>query len=245
MNSDSGKHYNLNIIFLIAASIFGLLLSLFFVIYPPKLEDDFAFRNLTVGSAFCAICILGIFAAVFPSSCSAIPSFEKRDRGNQSNLTMHETTLQAHHPSCENYSTHILRIGNRKFCATCSGLLVGASVVLIGTTLYFFGNLRIGEPLTMISVGAFAVFFGLLQSALPKLSNGSIRFFASTIFVIGCFLMLASLDAAVKSTSIDLFFVALCILWIMTKIALSQWDHQQTCSQCLMKSCRQDKKRMN
>jgi hypothetical protein len=238
MKSDSGKHYNLTMLFLIAVSMFGLLLSLFFVIYPPKLEDDFAFRNLTVGSAFCAICILGIFAALFPSSCSAIPSFEKRNRGNHSNPTIHETTLQAHHPSCKNYSTHILHIGNRKFCATCSGLLVGASAVLIGTSLYFFGSLRIGEPFMLVSVGAFAVIFGLLQSALPKLSKGYTRFFASTLFVIGCFLMLVSLDEAVKNTSIDLFFVALCILWIMTKIAFSQWDHQQTCSQCLKESCR-------
>jgi len=244
MDSDSSKHYNLTMLFLITVSIFGLFLSLFFVVYPPKLEDDFAFRNLTVGSAFCAICILGIFAALFPSSSSTIPNFEKRNSGDQINPAIHGTTLQAHHPSCENYSTHILRVGNRKFCATCSGLLVGASAVLVGTSLYFFGSLRIGAPFILVSVGALAVLFGLLQSALPKLSNGSTRFFASTIFVIGCFLMLVSLDEAAKNTSIDLFFVALCILWIMTKITLSQWDHQQTCSQCLTKSCRQDKKRM-
>jgi hypothetical protein len=237
MKKDSGKNYNLTMLFLIIVSIFGLLLSFFSVIYPPEVKDDFAFRNLTVGSAFCAVCILGIFAAVFPSSCSAIPSFEKHNRGNKSKLTIHETTLQAHHPSCENYSTHVLHIGSRKFCATCSGMLVGASAVLIGAGLYFFGNLRIGEPVILVSVGAFLVFFGLLQAALPKLSSGSTRFFASTIFVIGCFLMLVSLDETVKNTSIDLFFVALCILWIMTKIALSQWDHQQTCSQCSRESC--------
>lgn len=238
MSSDSGKHFNLTMLFLMAVSIFGLFLSLLFVVYPPTLKDDFAFRNLTVGLAFCAVCILGIFAALFPSSCSAFPNFEKRNRGDQSNPTMHETTLRGHHQSCENYSTHILRIGKRKFCATCSGLIVGASIVLIGTSLYFFGSLRIGDPFTLVSVGAFAVIFGFLQSALPKLSNGSTRFFASTIFVIGCFLMLVSLDEAVKNTSIDLFFVALSILWIMTKIALSQWDHQQTCSQCSTESCK-------
>jgi hypothetical protein len=244
MKSDNGKHYNLTMLFLIAVSIFGLFLSLFFVVYPPNLEEDFAFRNLTVGSVFCAICVLGIFAAVFPSSCSAIPSFGKRNESDKSNFTIHGKTLQAHHLSCENYSTHILRIGSKKFCATCFGLLVGASAVLIGTSLYFFGNLRIGEPFTLVSVGAFAVSFGLLQSALPKFSNGSTRFFASTIFVIGCFLMLVSLDERVKSTLIDLFFAALCILWIVTKIAFSQWDHQQTCLQCSNESCREDKKRM-
>lgn len=244
MRSAIGKHHNLTMLFLIAVSIFGLFLSLFFVVYPHKLEDNFEFRKLTVGSAFGAVCTLGIFAALFPSSCLTTPNFKKRNRYNQSNPTMHETTLRAHHPSCASYSTHILRIGNRKFCATCSGLLVGATAVLIGTSLYFFGNLRIGEPFTLVSVGTCAVIFGLLQSALPKLSNGFTRFFASTIFVVGCFLMFVSIDQTTKNTSIDLFFVALSVLWILTKIAFSQWDHQRICSQCSTESCRQNKKRM-
>jgi len=244
MKSDSGKHYNLTMLFLIAVSIFGLVLSLFFVVYPSKLEDDFKFRKLTVGSAFGAVCVLGIFAALFPSSCSAIPNFKKRSRYKQSNPTMHETTLRAHHPSCADYSTHILCIGNRKFCATCSGLLVGATAVLIGTGLYFFGNLGIGESFLLVSVGTCAVIFSLLQSALPKLSNGFTRFFANVIFVVGCFLMLVGIDQTAKNTSIGLFFVALSVLWILTKIAFSQLDHQRICSQCSTESCGQDKKRM-
>ena len=244
MKSDSQKQYNPTMLFLTAVSVFGLFLSVFFVFYPPNFTEEFAFRNLTVGSAFCAICILGIFAAVFPSSCSTIPSFEKQKRNDKSKLTLHTKTAQAHHPSCENYSTHILHIGSKKFCATCSGLTVGASTVLIGTSLYFFGNLPIGEPLTLVLLGAFAVSVGLLQSALPKFSKGYTRFIANIVFVIGCFLMLVSLDATIKSTLIDLFFVALCILWIMTKIALSKWDHHQTCLQCSREACKEDKKRM-
>jgi hypothetical protein len=85
----------------------------------------------------------------------------------------------------------------------------------------------------------------MLQSALPKLSTGVTRFFASILFVVGSFLLLVGIDGAVKNTSIDLFFVALSVLWIMTKIALSQRDHQQTCSQCTTESCRQDKKSMH
>lgn len=245
MCSAIGKHHNLTMLFLIAVSIFGLVLSTFFGVYPSKLEDNFEFRKLTIGSAFGAVCILGIFAALFPSSCSATPNFEKRNRDNHSNPTMHEKTLRAHHPSCASYSTHILRIGNRKFCATCSGLLVGATAVLVGTSLYFFGNLRIGESFTLVLVGTCAVIFGLLQSALPKLSSGFTRFFASIIFVIGCFLMLVSIDQTTKNTSIDLFFVALSVLWILTKIAFSQLDHQRICSQCSTKSCGQDGKRMH
>lgn len=244
MSSESKKHYNLTVLFLMSTSIFGLFLSLFFVVYPPILEDDWPFRNLTVGSAFCAICILGIFAAVFPGSCSTIPNFGKRNRGDESQPVIHEKTLRAHHPSCENYSNHVLRVGNREFCATCTGLLVGASAVIIATIIYFFGGFRVGEPYILVSGGASAVIIGLLQSALPKSSNGYTRFFASVIFVVGCFLMLVSLDEAVKSIAIDLFSVALSILWIMTKIAFSQWDHHETCSQCSTGSCKQDRNRM-
>jgi hypothetical protein len=245
MSSDNDKYPNLTLAFLIAVSIFGLVLSILFVVHPSTtLEDDFAFRNLTVGSAFSAVCILGILAALFPSSCSAIPKFRKRNRHGPGFPTIHETTLRAHHPSCENYSTHILSIGNMKFCATCSGLLVGATLVLFGSGLYFFGSLRIGEPSILVSIGAAGVALGLLQSALPKFSGGLTRFFASILFVVGTFLMLVSIDAAVKNTSIDLFLVALSVLWILTKITLSQRDHQRTCSECSVKSCRYNKKRM-
>ncbi len=245
MSSAEVKNPNLTLAFLIAVSIFGLLLSAFFVVHTSILEDDFAFRNLTVGSAFITVCILGIFAALFPSSCSATPNFKKQNRCDQNNRTIHDTTLRAHHPSCKSYSSHILRIGDRSFCATCSGLLVGATAVLIGTSLYFFANLRIGETLILVLTGTCAVIFGLLQSALPKLSNGLTRFFANAFFVVGCFLMLVSIDQATKNTSIDLFFVALSVLWVLTKIALSQWDHQRICLQCSTESCRKNKKRMH
>jgi hypothetical protein len=236
------KHYNLTLAFLITVSIFGLILSIFFVVNPSSVEDDFKFRNLTVGSTFIAVCVLGIFAGVFPSLSARNLSFEKRNEYSQSANAIHETTLRAHHPSCENFSTHILKVGNMKFCATCSGLIFGAVIVIFGTCLHFFGNFYIGEPFILVSLGTFAVISSLLQSALPKFSGGLTRFFTSTIFVIGCFLMLVSINEVTKNTSIELFFVALCVLWIFTKIALSQRDHQQTCLNCSIESCRRYKK---
>ena len=241
MNPVDVKHPNFFLAFLISVSIFGLLLSTFFVLKPYTLEDDFAYRNLTIGATFGAVCGLGTFAALFPGSCLSISHFWKRNRQVMRSSTIHETTLRAHHPSCENYSTHILSIGNRNFCATCSGLLVGASLALLGTSLYFFGNLRIGDPSTLVLIGAAGVALGLLQSALPKFSSGLTRFLASILFVAGTFLMLVSIDAALKNTSIDLFFVALSVLWILTKITLSQRDHQRTCSDCSVESCRYNK----
>lgn len=242
MSSTGFQHSNLTLAFLISVSIFGLFTSTFFVFHPFTLEDGLAYRKLVTGTAFSILCALGIFAALFPSSCSAIPKFKKRNKQKNSTPTMHETTFQAHHPSCDNYSTYILSIGKMKFCATCSGLIVGATAVLFGTGLYFFGNLRMGDPFILVLVGAAGVALGLLQSALPKFSGGFTRFSASILFVVGTFLMLVSVDAATENISIDLFFVALSVLWILTKIALSQRDHQRTCSQCSAESAGRTKK---
>jgi hypothetical protein len=236
MKTQKDEQENINLYFLIVVSVFGLLLSIFFVVHPASIKDNFPFRNLVAGSAFSIICISGILAALFPSSCQTITKILKSNK-NGDRSEGHETTLTAHHPSCDNYSAHILSIGNMKFCATCSGLMAGATFVLLGTALYFFGNLRIGEPSTLVWVGTAGVTLGLLQSAFPKFSNGLTRFLASALFVVGTFLLLVSINDATKNVSIDLFFIAVSLLWILTKIALSQRDHQNICSLCT-KKCR-------
>ena len=238
MRPVSSKPRNLTLLFSVSVSIFGLLLSIVFAVYPPKLEDDFAFRNIAVGSAFAAVCVLGILAVLHPDSCSGILNFEKRDRYEHSSRRAHEPALRGHHPACEPYSTHVLCIDDRRFCATCSGLLVGATVVLVGIGMYFFGNLRIGEkPFILVSVGAIGLVLGLFYPCIPRFSNGFTRFFASILFAVGSFLILVSMEEAAANTSIDLFFIALSVLWILTRISLSQWEHQRTCSQCSLVSC--------
>ena len=241
MTSETKKYRDLTLSFLALTSIFGLLLSLLFAVYPPILEDDWAFRGLAAGSAFCAVCILGVFAALFPGSCSKMPSFEKNSGGEESHSSVHEKTSEAHHPLCDNYSTHVLHVGGRKICATCTGLSVGAFGVVVGAIMYFTGGFRVGVPHVLALIGGLAVVAGLLQSAMPKSCNGYARFFFSVIFVVGCFLMFTGLDAAAKSITIDLFFVALCVLLIMTKIAFSKRDHSEICSQCSRESCRPDR----
>jgi ABC-type Fe3+-siderophore transport system permease subunit len=236
MKPQQVKQVNIYLCFLIVVSVFGLLLSIFLVVHPASIKDNFPFRNLVAGSAFSLICISGIWAALFPSSCKAIPKLWKSNK-NGDLLDGHETTLRAHHPLCDNYSAHILSIGNMKFCATCSGLLVGAIFVLLGTALCFFGNLHIGEPSTLVWVGTAGVTLGLLQSAFPKFSNGLTRFLASGIFVVGTFLLLVSINETTMNVSVDLFFIAVSLLWILTKIAFSQRDHQKICSLCTKKCC--------
>jgi hypothetical protein len=247
MCAASGKPRNLTVLFLVSVSIFGLLLSIVFAAFPPKLEDNFAFRNTVVGSAFAAVCVLGIVAVLYPDPCSRILNFEKRDGYESSSRRAHESGLRGHHPTCEGYSTHVLHIGDKRFCATCSGLSVGAIVVLVGVGLYFFGNMRIAEnPLMLASMGVVGLILGLFYpSVTPKFDNGFTRFSAGILLAAGSFLILVSMEEAAANTSIDLFFVVLSVLWILTRMSISQWEHQRTCSNCSSASCAVKKEKMH
>jgi len=124
------------------------------------------------------------------------------------------------------------------FCATCSGLFSGAFFALVGLGACFFGSWQIGQnAIVAVAVGAAGVALGLIQSALPVLQSGVMRLFTGAFFVAGVFLVLLGIEELTHNFSLDLFIVALSILWLATKISLSQWDHERICSRCTSDSC--------
>jgi len=238
---------NLTLLFLVPVSLFGLVLAVSFAIHPSISKEDFVWRKPMVGSAFAAVCVLGILAVIFPNACSRFFDVGKHEKRQgrffdfkRSALTSHSavSTLSGHHPLCGRFSAHVFRLGERTLCATCSGLFLGALIVLVGVGMYFFGNWQIGQyALLAVFVGAVGVLLGLLQSPLPMLQSGVIRMFTSTFLTLGTFLILVGADELAHSTSVGFFLVALTVLWLMTRISLSQWDHERICSKCAQNSC--------
>jgi hypothetical protein len=235
----SGKLGSAVLLFLISVSLFGLTLAAVFVVNPPNAQDDFALRKPAVGSALAVVCVLGILAVLYPDSCAGIIGFKNQDKPVHSFHASRARVLRGHHATCKPYSTHVMRLGNKVFCATCSGLLVGAVIVLVGVGLFFFGNLRISEkPFVPVLVGAVGVAAGLLYPVVPvKFQSGVTRFLAGVLLAAGSFLIVAGVEETANSLSIDFFFVALSVLWLATKMSLSQWEHRRTCARCSLDSC--------
>jgi RsiW-degrading membrane proteinase PrsW (M82 family) len=233
------KFASLPLLFLIAVSFFGLILAVVFVVNPPEAQDDFALRKPVAGSALAVVCVLGIFAALYPTSCAGIVGLKEQDKTVHSFHKVRVKVLRGHHATCKPYSTHVVKIGNKIFCASCSGLLVGAVIVLVCVGLFFFLNLRIGEkPFVPVLVGVVGVVIALLYPVVPvKFQNGFTRFFAGVLLAVGSFLIVAGVEEAAKSLSVDLFFVALSVLWLATKMSLSQWEHRRICARCSLTSC--------
>jgi len=221
----TGTRYYLFLIFAMSVSIFGLFVVLILAVNPPIIYESFFWRKPLVGSVFSLICILGIFAALFPNQCSQAFHFRKENV----NLNLHRNHATSHHPDCEKFSAHVIHISSHTLCAACTGLLLGAVIALVGTAFYFFGGWHIedaGFPAVLIGVtGTFLGFFQLKFRSF-------IRMILNVFFVLGAFLILVGIDTIIESLFVDFFLSALTAFWILTRIQLSRWDHWRICSSC-------------
>jgi hypothetical protein len=219
-------------------SFLGLFLAGMLTVYPPKVHENLLWRKPLIGSIFGLISIFGVLAVFSPTQCSRVFDFgkQKTSRPHLGKFASHGTssTLQGHHPDCENFAAHVFRIGDKTFCAACTGLLLGGLLVLVGTLLYFFSNWRVEQSSSlMIWVGVLGVGFGLFQFKFRSF----VRLFLNVFFVLGTFFILIGVDKLLHSVAVDLFLVALTLFWLFTRISLSQWDHERICLSCKAATC--------
>ena len=221
----SSEIHNSILMFNVGVSVFGLFIVLMLAFNPPISHESLFWQKPLVGFVFSLICILGIFAALFPKQCSQTFHFQRESTG----LVSRRINVASHHPNCEEFSAHVIRISSHTLCAACTGLLLGAIMALVGTVLYFFSGWHIEETgFPIVLIGITATILGFLQLKL----RGFARLTLNVFFVLGAFLILVGIDELTESLLIDIFLEAFIVFWILTRIQLSQWDHWRICSRC-------------
>ena len=230
---------NLILRFMIACSLLGLLIILLMIIYPPATTQNSLWRKPFVGSVFFLICAGGSFVAVSPRTCSATHKTQIAETSKDSNVkTVFPVSSEGHHPDCGRFSAHTIRFNGASYCAACTGLLIGGIAAMSVTVLYFFLGLNaeaIGFPAVLI--GLFGPVLGLVQFKF----KGWTRLVANMLFVLGSSLMLIGIDQLVRSVFVDLYLTGLVLMWILTRVMISQWDHHRICLRCSF-PCRTERK---
>jgi len=248
MSASNHKFANAALLFLSSVSFFGLILTALFTVNPSISQEDFVWRKPVVGSIFASVCVLGALAVFFPNECSRGFNFGKGEKrlgwfsfsfkrgfvtsdGNSS-------VLRGHHPPCARFSSHVFNLGGRMFCATCSGLFFGALVSLAGVAAYFFGNWQVGQNTFLAGlVGVLGVALGLLPVPLLRVQRSFVRVFSSALLAVGTLLILVVVDEVAHNIFFDVFLVFLTVLWLVTRISFSHWEHEKICSTCSSASC--------
>lgn len=232
-------HQSFDVGFLIFISLIGLVITVALTAYPPITARNLTWRKPLIGSIYSLICILGTIAVFSPNNCLKILEFQKKNPRNfiSNKVIFHKVSpsLRGHHPSCGNFVAHIFQIGNKIFCAACTGLLFGGLLALAGALFYFFGSFYVAEPTrsVMVLLGILGVGLGFFQFKFRNI----VRLSLNSFFVLGTLFILIGIDEIVHSLMVDLFIVSLILFWLFTRISLSQWDHKRICSSCNVTSC--------
>jgi hypothetical protein len=145
---------------------------------------------------------------------------------------------EGHHPDCGRFSSHTIQFKGTSYCAACTGLLIGGIMAMSLTVLYFFFGLSaelIGFPALL--TGQLGPVLGLVQFKF----KGWTRLSANVLFVLGSCLMLIGIDQLVRSVFVDVYLIGLILVWIITRVMISQWDHYRICLRCGF-SCRTERK---
>jgi hypothetical protein len=185
------------------------------------------------------ICISGMFSVVYPSKCTKFlknrqevydPPLNKisEDEGKYYS----REKFEGHHPICQNYKTHTFLLMGRRYCAGCTGLFTGSVAAVVGTIIYYFyGNFSVSGIL-IFTMGIVFVFISLLENLFFKINSNIARLFFNMLLVIGSFLILVGVMEINSSLFVEFYFLVLVFVLIITRIAISERDHEIICLNC-------------
>jgi len=231
----TGRKHGVALHLYACVSLFGLLIVLGLARYAPVATVSLHWRKSVVGSAFIIICLSGIVAALFPERCSG--RVEARVPHNMTPSCTRET--KGHHSDCEEYSSHVVRLGSQTLCAACSGLVVGALAAVGVSFFYFFGEWQfLGSGFSVVCLGSVLLALGFAQFRF----RGVVRLLSNALFVFGALLALIGIDSSAHDFFLDVLVLALIVFWIMTRVLISQWDHWRTCENCASTSKKDEKR---
>jgi hypothetical protein len=195
------------------------------------------FHKPVIGLIFTAICLFGIMLGVFPSRLSRKTHIRSRKQYDEAGRGNSRRAYIGHHPVCGNFSSHVLEIGGKPRCAGCTGLVIGAIISLVGSLIYFFLDFRVGDAAILVfGFGVGGVVCGLLQYNIFMKQN-LVHFLVNVVFVFGAFLLLVGVNELTSSPVLEAYLFTLIIYWIITRIMLSQREHEKICAACGLKSC--------
>jgi len=182
---------------------------------------------MAVGFIYGFICLAGIFAAFFPGPCSRLLGVRRSGEQYLRGLDARATRIlgillfHGHHPlGDEGSAMHELRLGGKSFCASCFGLLTGATLSLITLAVFLFSDWADGYLVHFLYLSGLG---GIVLGFVPALLaiGARTRFVLGTVFVTGTCLMLIAMDVATANLTADLFVVLLALFWLICRISLS------------------------
>ncbi len=188
--------------------------------------------RLIIGVPLLASFLLGMSMAVKPGWMRRL----RRDAVHSPNVSPPQSSdrvRHGHHPDCEHFRPHTVRVGGKVLCAGCTGLALGSVVSIAMVILYVSLQISVtlGVSISLVVSGISLVWVSLASSELIQ-ARGSGRFYSNSLMPVGFFLVAMGLLETTGNAAYGLAGVLISFLWLDTRIRLSRRRHIRICSSC-------------
>jgi len=190
------------------------------------------YDKLFVGGIFITSCLFGISLAIHPGW---FKRFTKQEKQNPNKKQTQKTARRrkGHHPDCDQFQNHILKINNKTLCSGCLGLFIGSIISIFLTIIYIIFRNELSSTAFhfFIILGLFIIGLVYIEIILPK--KHTIVHVVSNIFLmISFFIVIISIFEITGSKIYGAISILLSFLWLDTRIQLSNWRHTLICENC-------------
>lgn len=184
--------------------------------------------KMLVGGAFILSCISGIYLAIKPDLIKRFP-----ERDNKEQIQTKMRGRQGHHPDCEQFKSHTIRIRNKILCLGCIGLALGSIISIFLTSIYIVFIEEIAPSILQILIISGIVFiaFNYLETVIHR-RIVFLHLISNVFLVVGFFLVTIGIYHSTGSTVYGFFGIIISFLWLDTRIKLSSWHHSEICFKC-------------
>lgn len=189
------------------------------------------FEKHLVGSAFLFLCFLGISFCIRPGWKKKL--LKKHTTTERPQEMAFKRNRIGHHPDCVVFNHHRIMIKQKSWCAGCVGLLIGcllsSGLMILYLLDLFEFNVSLSRLLFFSGLGTlFVVYIEILLGSRSAL----IHIIVNIMLILGFFLITIGVLQLTAEVINGFFTLLLCILWLDTRIVLSQWRHSRLCSIC-------------
>ncbi len=219
-----------NYLTLSIAAAFLLLMLAFFI--PSKVNTIVTYDKLVIGGAFITSCIFGISLAIWPSWHKKLV-ISRNHGANRQQEQKTNRKHQGHHPDCNQFQNHIIRIKNKTYCAGCLGSSVGSVISIFFMIIYLIiaSNHSSTTFHFFIILGLIIIGLTYIEIMLPK-RYAVIHVISNIFLVIGFLLITIGIFEITGNRIYGLTYILISFLWLDTRIQLSNWRHGLICGDC-------------
>ena len=222
------------IYFLTLSTIGATLIVIVNWLSPLNVYTIHIFDKIVVALAFILSCLFGITLAFWPKWIKRLINKEGHDILEKDPETK-KRKHQGHHPDCEPFKNHTIKIKNKILCTGCTGLAIGSIVSILLMGAYISLPLPNGLPLTglniLIMLGLALVFQNYIET-VSTTRNVLLHLISNIFLIIGFFFVVIGIFQLTGRITYGIFGVIISFLFLDTRIQLSLWRHAKICKDC-------------